>query len=285
VRSVRAATESRFAPYGALALAAWRGQDPETAQLTAAILSEVAPRGEGMGITVTEWANAVLFNGLGRHGDALLAAQQACEQQQEFGFSSWSLAELIEAAVRTGGAGLAAGALDRLSEIAAATGTDWALGIEARSRGLLSDRREAERFYLEAIERLGRTTVRMELARAHLLYGEWLRQESRQRDARQQLRIAHSMFSDAGADGFGDRARRELAAAGEAVRRRPAEAREEFSAQEAQIARLAGDGRTNPEIGAELFISSRTVEWHLRKVYAKLGVSSRRELRAALVGS
>jgi DNA-binding CsgD family transcriptional regulator len=285
VRSVRAATGSRFAPYGALALAAWQGHGPEAAQLTTAILSEVTPRGEGMGVTVTEWASAVLCNGLGRHADAMLAAQQACKQQQEFGFSSWSLAEFIEAAARTGAAGLAAGALERLSEIAAATGTDWALGVEARSRGLLSDGREAERFYLEAIERLGRTRVRMELARAHLLYGEWLRREPRQRDAREHLRIAHSMFSDAGADGFGDRARRELAATGEAVRGRPAEAREEFSAQEAQIARLAGAGRTNPEIGAELFISPRTVEWHLRKVYAKLGVSSRRELRAALVGS
>jgi DNA-binding CsgD family transcriptional regulator len=285
VRSVRAATGSRFAPYGALALAAWQGHGPEADRLTTAILNEVTPRGEGMGVTVTEWASAVLCNGLGRHADAMLAAQRACEQQQEFGFSSWSLAEFIEAAARTGAAGLAAGALQRLSEIAAATGTDWALGIEARSRGLLSDGRAAERFYLEAIERLARTRVRMELARAHLLYGEWLRHEPRQRDAREHLRIAHSMFSDAGADGFGDRARRELAATGEVVRGRPAEAREEFSAQEAQIARLAGAGRTNPEIGAELFISPRTVEWHLRKVYAKLGVSSRRELRAALVGS
>ncbi|HEY1618091.1 MAG TPA: AAA family ATPase [Streptosporangiaceae bacterium] len=285
VRSVRAATGSEFAPYGALALAAWRGQGPEAARLTAAILGEVTPRGEGMGVTVTEWASAVLFNGLGRHADAMLAAQRACEQQQEFGFSSWSLAELIEAAARTSVAGLAAGALERLSEIAAATGTDWALGVEARSRGLLSDGREAERYYLEAIERLGRTTVRMELARAHLLYGEWLRHEPRQDDARQQLRTAHTMFSEAGAGGFADRARRELAAAGEAVRRRPAEASEEFSAQEAQIARLACDGRTNPEIGAELFISPRTVEWHLRKVYVKLGVSSRRELRTALASN
>ena len=192
------------------------------------------------------------------------------------------MGELIEAAARTGQPERGIGALRRLVETTGAAGTDWALGIEARSRALLSDGESAERLYREAIERLGRTRVRVELARAHLLYGEWLRRENRRVDAREQLRAAHQMLTAMGIEGFAERARRELLSTGEIVRKYTAETAAELTAQEAQIARLAGDGHTNPEIGIQLFISARTVEWHLRKVFTKLGVSSRKELRRAL---
>ena len=192
------------------------------------------------------------------------------------------MAELIEAAARAGAPERAADAMARLSEITAASGTDWALGIQARSRALLSDGESAERLYLEAIRRLGHTRIRAELARAHLLYGEWLRRQNRRTDAREQLRLAYQMLTEMGFDGFAERARRELLATGETVRKRTHETASELTAQEAQIARLACDGHTNTAIGVRLFISSRTVEWHLRKVFAKLGISSRRELREAL---
>jgi DNA-binding CsgD family transcriptional regulator len=197
----------------------------------------------------------------------------------------WAAAELIEAAIRGGMSGRAADALKRLSETARASGTDWALGIEARSRALLSEHEDAESLYREAIDRLGRTRVRVELARAHLLYGEWLRRENRRLDAREQLRTAYEMFATMGAEGFAERARHELAATGETVRNRAVETRDELTPQEAQIARLARDGLTSPEIGAQLFLSSRTVDWHLSKVFAKLGIKSRRHLRTALPGS
>jgi len=197
--------------------------------------------------------------------------------------SNWGLTELIEAAARSGRTDLAAEALERLSEMTRASGTDWALGVEARSRALLSEGAAAERLYREAIGRLGRTRVRVELARTRLLYGEWLRRERRRLDAREQLRTAHEMLTAMGVEAFAERARRELLATGETAHKRPVEAREDLTAQEAQIARLAGNGRTNPEIGAELFLSPRTVEWHLRKVFTKLGISSRRELHAALL--
>jgi ATP/maltotriose-dependent transcriptional regulator MalT len=192
------------------------------------------------------------------------------------------LPELVEAAARQGNADLAREALERLAETTQPCGTDWALGIEARSRALLSDGDSADLLYREAIDRLRRTQMRPELARAHLLYGEWLRRQGGRVDAREQLRTAHEMLAAIGMEAFAQRARRELLATGEKVRKRSDETREELTAQEEQIARLARDGLSNLEIGAQLFISARTVEWHLRKVFTKLDISSRRQLRAAL---
>jgi DNA-binding CsgD family transcriptional regulator len=239
-------------------------------------------RGEGLGLTVLLWATAVLYNSLGRYEDALAAARRVGEESHEQLFSKWSAVELIEAAARIGVREDAADACERLTETTRASGSDWALGIEARSRALLSDDDDADSLYREAIDRLGRTRVRVELARAHLLYGEWLRRERRRVDAREQLRTAHGMFVAMRAEGFAERARRELAATGETVRKRTAETRDELTPQEEQIARLARDGHTSPEIGAQLFISPRTVEWHLRNVFTKLGINSRRELRKVL---
>jgi DNA-binding CsgD family transcriptional regulator len=196
-----------------------------------------------------------------------------------------ALPELVEAAVRDGKVDRAATALDRLSEFAQAADTDWALGLEARCHALLSTDERAEAFYRDAVDRLGRTRMRMELARAHLLYGEWLRRAGRRVDARHHLDSAYEMLTAMGADGFAERARRELVATGETVPKRTVETRDDLTPQEAQIARLAGDGHTNPEIGAELFISPRTVEWHVGKVFGKLGISSRKELRAAMAGA
>jgi ATP/maltotriose-dependent transcriptional regulator MalT len=195
----------------------------------------------------------------------------------------WALPELVEAAARGGDVELAREALQRLAETTQPSGTDWALGVEARSRALLSDSATAEELHLEAIDRLSRTQLRPELARAQLLYGEWLRREGRRSDAREQLRTAHHMFAAMGMEAFAERTRRELVATGETVRKRSAETRDELTPQEEQIVRLARDGLSNPEIGAQLFLSSRTVEWHLRKVYMKLGISSRRELWGASV--
>jgi DNA-binding CsgD family transcriptional regulator len=236
-----------------------------------------------MGVGISHYVAALLYNGLGRYQDALAAAEIACEYD-DLGVQAWALTELIEAAARGGGREIGADALLRLSETTRASGTDWALGIEARSRALLSEDDAAEPLYLEAVERLARTLVRVELARSHLVYGEWLRRAGRRVDARVQLRTAYDMFTRIGAEGFGERARRELLATGETVRKRNVETLYELTSQETQIARLAGEGRTNPEIGAQLFISPRTVEWHLRKVYPKLGITSRRQLRGALVG-
>jgi len=210
------------------------------------------------------------------------AAQRATAYHGDLGFSNWALVELVEAAVRGGVTETAAGAYRRLTAMTGPAGTDWALGLAARSYALLSDGDQAEGCYREAIERLGQTRLRVELARAHLLYGEWLRREKRRADARVQLRAAHEMMDAMGLAAFAERARRELAATGETVRQRTVDAVPALTAQEACIARLARDGRTNPEIGAELFLSARTVEWHLRKIFTKLGIGSRRELRDVL---
>ena len=280
--AVARATGSPVGPYGRLMLAAWRGQEAETRQLIAATTTQMTARGEGHWLTAAHWATAVLGNGLCRYDEALAAAEQGSEYPDELGLAAWPAVELIEAAARTGQPERGKDALRRLEEVTGAAGTDWALGIEARSRALLSDDESAERLYREAIERLGRTRVRVELARAHLLYGEWLRRGSRRVDAREQLRVAHQMLTAMGIEGFAERARRELLSTGETIRKYTAETAAELTAQEAQIARLAGDGHTNPEIGVQLFISARTVEWHLRKVFSKLGVSSRKELRRRL---
>ena len=277
---VAEATGSQLAPYGAMGVAAWRGREAEATELIQATMDGVTSRGEGRGVT-SQYAAALLYNGLGHYDKALAAAELVCEYD-DIGVLGWSLAELVEAAVRSGQPARASDALQRLSETTRASGTDWALGTEARSRALLSEGQTAENCYREAIERLGRTRMRPAVARAHLLYGEWLRRENRRRDARAELRTAHGLFTTMGIEAFAERARRELLATGDTVRKRTVQTASELTAQEAHIARLAVDGRTNVEIGAQLFLSTRTVEWHLGKVYTKLGVGSRRELRRAL---
>ncbi|SNT55758.1 regulatory protein, luxR family [Streptosporangium subroseum] len=278
------ATGSRFfAQYGALVVEPWRGGEAATRQAIEALTRDAVLQGEGKVETATQWASAVLYNGLGRYEEAYIAAERGCEHPQELGLSIWSMVELVEAAARSGRPVPAAEAARRLDEMAQASGTDWALGTSASARAQVSDGAAAETLYREAIERLGRTEVRVTFARARLLYGEWLRRENRRLDAREQLGAAYEMLGQIGAEAFAERARRELQAAGETVRKRPAEVRTNLTAQEAQIARLAGDGLTNPEIGAQLFISPHTVEWHLRKVFAKLGIASRKQIRTALL--
>jgi DNA-binding CsgD family transcriptional regulator len=235
------------------------------------------------GLAIIRWASALHYNGLGRYEEALVAAQQAGENPHEVLFSTLALTELIEAAVRSGKPESAAGALRRLSLQTRAFGTHWALGVEARSRALLSDDEAAETFYREAIGQLARTGVRLELARAHLLYGEWLRRQRRRLDAREQLRHAHTLFTEFGMEAFAERARVELEATGEHARKRSVETRDDLTPQEAQISRRASDGATNQEIAAQLFISPSTVDYHLRKVFRKLGVKSRHQLKQHLI--
>jgi DNA-binding CsgD family transcriptional regulator len=232
-------------------------------------------------LTFGEHARALLYNGLGQHAAAVLPAESA-SARDELMVSVWSLPELVEAAARSGNAELAADAMERLAERATASGTNLALGIQARSTALVSDGEAAEEHHREAVARLGRTRMALDLARAHLLYGEWLRRQQRRVDARKQLRAAYEMFASIGAAAFAERARRELLATGETVGPRTPEAAGRLTAQEAQIAQMASGGLSNPEIGARLFISPRTVQYHLRKVFVKLGISSRNQLQRAL---
>jgi len=266
-----------------LLLAACRGDEAASSKLIDETEVDAAARGDGVTVSFCEYARTVLHNGLGHYVHALAAAQRAFASDP-LGFSSWLLPELIEAAVRSGRQQVAAEALQQLSVRTRAAGTDFARGIEARSRALLRPGATAEDTYLEAIELLGRTRMRLSLARARLLYGEWLRRTHRRVDARDQLRAAYGMFTAFGTYVFAERTRRELLATGDKVRKRRDETRAQLTAQEEQIARLARDGLSNPEIGAQLFISARTVEWHLRKVFTKLGINSRKALRAALSG-
>ena len=282
VDAVKEATGTRIGPYAALALAGIRGQEAEASLLIDSVITEATAGGQGTAVQYAHWANSVLMNGLGRYDEALAAAVDASEHTPQLFIASWALGELIEAASRTRNAELAESALARLGQHTQACDSDWARGIDARSRALTSESGAAEPLYREAIERLRRTQLRPELARAHLLYGEWLRRQSRRVDARQQLREAHDMLVAIGMEAFAVRARRELIATGESVRIRSDETRDQLTPQEEQIARLARDGLSNPEIGAQLFLSPRTVEWHLRKVFTKLGISSRRQLRTAL---
>ncbi len=234
--------------------------------------------GEGMG-AIGDCTAAALNNALGYYAAALAAAESAHKHSQQLGIAPLVLPELIEAASRCGQLARASEALEELVETTQACASDWAVGLRARSRALMSEGSVAEACYLEAIERLGRTDLGTELGRAYLLYGEWLRRENRRFDARVQLRSALEIFTAVGAEALRERVARELLATGETVRGRRDDTRYELTPQEAQIARLAGAGHTNAEIGTELFISARTVEWHLRKVYTKLGVGSRRQLR------
>src|SRR5215831_12810993 len=275
--SVAAATGSQFAPYTLLRLRALQGREAEAS----AAIGHAAAGGPSAAL-YAQWAATVLYNGLGRYEEAAAAARQASSNTFEYWVSVWVLPELVEAAMRAGDVELASDALERLTETTQPCGTDFALGIEARSRALLNHGAAADNLYREAIDRLLRTRLRPELARAHLLYGEWLRRQGRRADAREQLRAAHDLFTAIGMAAFAERARSELMATGEKVRKRSAGSPDQLTPQERQIARLARDGLSNPEIGAQLFLSARTVEWHLRKVFTKRGISSRRQLRAAL---
>jgi DNA-binding CsgD family transcriptional regulator len=275
------ATGSRMARYPALMLASLRGNQAEAAPLIQTAIEEATAAGQGRAVTWAHRVATILYNGLGRYEEALAAARQASDHAHVY-ISMWALPEIIEAAVRTGNTQVAGDAMDLLAETTRASGTELGLGLEARSRALLSEGETAEGHYREALARLGRTRRRPDLARAHLLYGEWLRREGRRADAREQLRAAHDQFISIGMGAFAERARRELIATGERVRKRSVETCDQLTPQEGQIARLARDGHTNPEIATQLFLSARTVEWHLGKVFGKLGVSSRRELRQAL---
>jgi DNA-binding CsgD family transcriptional regulator len=280
--AARTVTGTCAAPCTAMMVAALRGGQAEAARLIEATIGKAEAGRTGIAAAHAHWAAAILDIGLGRYADALTAARQASQDTTALPISMWALPELVEAAARAGDTALARDALKRLTEITQSCGTEPALGIEARCRALLSHDADADGLYREAIDRLARTQLRPELARAHLLYGEWLRREGRRADARGQLRVAHDMLAAIGMAAFAERARRELVATGETVRQRSVNTLATLSAQEALIARLARDGRTNPEIGAELFLSARTVEWHLRNVFTKLGIGSRRELQAAL---
>jgi DNA-binding CsgD family transcriptional regulator len=270
--------------YGTLVLAAWRGNEAEGLELIEELTAGVRERGEGMALGINEWAAALLHNANGRYGEALAAAQRGCEHD-DVGVFAWSLVELIEAGVRCGATDASSAALERLSARTRASGTDWALGIEAYSRALLSDRRDAEPLYREAVERLDCSRGVIHATRARLLYGEWLRRENRRAEAREQLRLAYERFSRIGANAFAERARGELLATGETIRKRPVDARDDLTPQETQIAQLARDGLSNADIAARRFLSPRTVEYHLHKVFSKLGIRSRHELSRVLPSS
>ena len=276
-RLIAEATGNPPLAYTEMLLAAWRGREEQASELIEATLQQASD----LGVNLATYASSVLCNGLGRHDVARDAARRVFERDL-VAYGPFVVTELAEAASRTGDAGLVRTALEWLSERTRVTPAEWALGIEARVRALLSEGEVAESFYRDSITRLGRTRVRVELARAHLLYGEWLRRQNRRVDAREQLRICYEMFASMGTEAFADRARRELLATGETVRKRTVETRGDLTAQEAQVARLARDGLSNPEIGTRLFISPRTVQYHLRKVFTKLGIRSRNQLDRVL---
>ena len=282
-RHVAAATEADPALPALRLLAALRGREAELLRGDSdGVQPQPKPRARDAAAARAHWTAAVRRTASAITQKQLAAARAGQGRQPNLFVSAWALPELVEAAVRTGGTEVAAAALEQLAERTHAGGTDFGLGLEARCRALVSRGQAAEACYCEAIDRLSRAGMRAELARAHLVYGEWLRRGDRRLDAREQLRTAHDMLTAIGMEAFAERARRELVATGEAVRKRGAEIVTMLTPQEACIARLARDGMTNPEIGAQLFLSARTVEWHLRKIFTKLGISSRRELTAAL---
>lgn len=285
IRAVDSAAQAVLPSYGVLAHAAFRGDETKAQPLIAAVHADAVDRGEGIGVAVAHWMHALLCNGQGRHRDALADGDVvATALPVEIAVGTWGIVELIEAAAQAGEHATAVAAFEQLAEMARASGTDWALGVAARCEAQLRDGERAESLYRESIDRLGRTLVRTDGARARLLYGEWLRRVGRRPEAREQLRAAHDQLMAVGLYAFADRARRELAAVGETVptRTRARTTLHDLTSQELHIARLAADGLTNPDIGAELFISPRTVEWHMRKVFTKLGISSRRQMRDAL---
>jgi ATP/maltotriose-dependent transcriptional regulator MalT len=272
-----------LAPYCTMALASLRGAEEQATALVAATIEDANQRGEGIGTVYAEWAAAVLYNGLGQYDKALAAAQRSTAYDYDVVPRNWALLETVEAGVRVERTDLASEACAVISRMAAASGTSWVLGCHARCQALLADGEEAEQLYQEAISHLGKTRMRIDLARAHLLYGEWLRRARRRTDAREQLRTAQGMFEAMGMVAFAQRAGRELQATGETTRPRTASpGPTELTAQEAQIARLARDGLSNPEIGTRLFISAHTVQYHLRKVFTKLGITSRSQLDRVL---
>jgi DNA-binding CsgD family transcriptional regulator len=264
--------------YGQLGLAAYRGHDDEVTRLVRAGTDDFLARGEGLGLTAASWMTALLNNGLGRYEEALAAAEEAVRIPGEIWFSTFALAELVEAACRSGRRERGVDALETLIESTSASGTPWALGVEARSRALLAQGDAAEPIYREAIERLQPTRLRLDLARAHLVYGEWLRREARRIDARNELRAANELFTDFGMEAFAQRSRIELEATGEHARKRTLTTLDQLTAQEAQISRLAAEGNTNREIAGQVFVSPSTVEYHLRKAFRKLDVTSRTQL-------
>lgn len=269
-------------PYGILTVAAFRGREDELRRSVETTTEEFIRHGEGIGLTLSLWATALLCNGLARYADAFEAAEQASEDPHELWFANFALIELIEAASRTGREDRATSALQILSESTSASGTPWALGVEARSRAVLARGDDAEKLYREAIDRLEPTRLPVDLARARLLYGEWLRRDRRRIDAREQLRIAYDFFSDAGMEAFAERARIELRATGDQARERTPDALDQLTPQEAQISRLVAEGHTNREIAAQLFISPSTVEYHLGKAFRKLDVKSRTQLASRI---
>jgi DNA-binding CsgD family transcriptional regulator len=285
LQAVMDAIDSGFPPYARLIVAGLRGRPGEANDLMDTWRSDLNQRREGFGMTVATWAGAMASNGVGDYPAALHSAshRQPSSLLDRLSVGTFRAVELVEAAVRCGRAEIAADAVGRLAEVTSASGTDWARGIEARCRALLTEGAAAEELFRESIERLARTRLRPDLARAHLVYGEWLRRERRRTEARAELRCAHAMFEEMGMEGFAQRARRELEATGETTRKRTiAPDPELLTAQEAQIARMARDGHSNPEIGARLFISTRTVEYHLQKVFTKLDIQSRKQLDRVL---
>jgi DNA-binding CsgD family transcriptional regulator len=280
-RLIAEATGNPPVAHNTMMLAAWRGQERETSELIEASMQQATAPGLSRVVSFAAYASAVLNNGLGRHEAAYDAARRAFDRDQ-LGYGPLVIPELAEAAAKTGDVALIAAALEWLSERTRVLPTDWALGIEARIRALLGEGDAAESCYQESIERLGRTRIRAELARGHLLYGEWLRRERRRGEAREHLRTAYEMLDAMGIGAFAERARRELQATGETARKRSVETAVALTAQEAQVARLAREGLSNPQIGARLFISTRTVQYHLGKVFAKLGITSRAQLDQAL---
>jgi DNA-binding CsgD family transcriptional regulator len=283
--AVADATDSRGARYAAVSLAALRGREQEAKELIDASAKDFASRGEGMGVTVTQWAYALLYNGLGRYNEAFTAATDALEDPGELWFSPWATVELVEAGSRSGRIDATLPAFERLAEGTSAGGSTWGLAIEDRCRALLSEGATAETLYRRAIDRLEPTVLRLDLARTRLVYGEWLRRGRRHVDAREQLRAGHELFTDFGMDGFAERARVELRATGEHPRKRSVETTNELTPQEAQISRLVAEGATNVEIAAKLFISPSTVDYHLHKVFRKLGVKSRTQVARHLLES
>ncbi len=277
-------TDTTIAPFGAVLLAALRGREDDSAALVEPAVTAAVASGQGIALQYAHWTRAILFNGLSRYEQAFAAAREAAAEAPHLFLSAWALPELVEAGVLTGRSDVAEEALARLSEAAAAAGTDWACGVAARCRALLTEGTGAGELFDEAVQRLSRTKLRPDLARARLLHGEWLRRRGQRVHARAELRTAHELFASMGMDAFAERARRELLATGESVRKRGREpsAPEDLTPQERQIAVLVRDGLSNPEIGARLFLSPRTVEWHLGKIFDKLSISSRRQVREVL---